>query len=232
MYKKAENSILNHMVVQASSGLTVLNNIQYGRSVDAMMEHLACFTGGMLAQSSKLLSTSDEASAKRLTAAKGIADTCHESYKRSATGLGPEQFGDQARSEHYGGQKFYILRPEVIETYFVLWRTTHDPKYRDWAWEAVQAIEKYCRTAHGYSGIKDVNKVPPELDDVQQSFFLAETLKYLYLIYSSDELMSDKYWVFTTEAHPLPIAGINPLYRLPKKNKNIIQKLLKYTHNN
>ena len=35
-------------------------------------------------------------------------------------------------------EKYYILRPEVIESYFVLWRVTKDPKYREWGWEAAQ----------------------------------------------------------------------------------------------
>ena len=35
-------------------------------------------------------------------------------------------------------EKYYILRPEVIETYFYMWRFTHDPKYREWGWQAVQ----------------------------------------------------------------------------------------------
>jgi hypothetical protein len=35
-------------------------------------------------------------------------------------------------------ERYYILRPETIESYFVLWRLTHDQKYRDWGWEAVQ----------------------------------------------------------------------------------------------
>lgn len=58
-----------------------------------------------------------------------------------------------------------------------MWRLTHDQKYRDWGWEAVQALEKYCRTPNGYSGIRNVYQKDPQKDDVQQSFFLAETLK-------------------------------------------------------
>ena len=34
--------------------------------------------------------------------------------------------------------RYYILRPETFESYFLLWRLTKDPKYRDWGWEAVQ----------------------------------------------------------------------------------------------
>lgn len=101
--------------------------------------------------------------------------------------------------------KYYILRPEVIEAYFYLWRTTKDPKYRDWAWDAAQAIEKHCRTEFGYSGIRNVYENHVEHDDVQQSFFFAETLKYLYLIFSDDDVLSLDKYVFNTEAHPFLI---------------------------
>ena len=57
----------------------------------------------------------------------------------------------------------------------------------------------------GYCGIKDVESDNPQQDDLQQSFFLAETLKYLYLIFCEDNVMSLDYWVFNTEAHAMPI---------------------------
>lgn len=63
----------------------------------------------------------------------------------------------------------------------------------------------YCRTEGGFSGIKNVYTRQVTKDDVQQSFFLAETLKYLYLLFSPDDVMSLDKWVFNTEAHPLPI---------------------------
>lgn len=97
-----------------------------------------------------------------------------------------------------------------------MWRYTHDPKYRDWAWDAALAIEKHCRVEHGYTGLKNVYDVSSPKDDVQQSFIFAETFKYLYLIFSNDDLMSFNEWVFNTEAHPLPIKGKNPSY--PLKN--------------
>jgi mannosyl-oligosaccharide alpha-1,2-mannosidase len=55
--------------------------------------------------------------------------------------------------------------------------------------------------------VKDVNAVPAAHDDVQQSFFLAETLKYLYLIFSPDEKLDLDKWVFNTEAHAFPVRG-------------------------
>lgn len=133
-------------------------------------------------------------------------------------------------------EKYYILRPETFESYFIMWRLTHDQKYRDWGWDAVQALEKHCRSANGFSGLKNVYSEEPVKDDVQQSFFLAETLKvrmtanswfrvafimwcrsfsqYLYLLYSDDTVLPLDEWTFNTEAHPLPIKGANALYRM------------------
>ena len=69
----------------------------------------------------------------------------------------------------------------------------------------VQALEKSCRVENGYSGVKDVYNAHSSKDDVQQSFFIAETLKYLYLLFSDDSVIPLDRWVFNTEAHPLPI---------------------------
>ena len=44
-------------------------------------------------------------------------------------------------------------------------------------------------------------QVQANQDDVQQSFFLAETLKYLYLLFSDDDLIDLKHWVFNTEVN-------------------------------
>jgi len=58
-----------------------------------------------------------------------------------ATGLGPEAFHfERAENEAKAlrdGEKYYILRPEAIETWFYLWRHTHEQMYRDWAWDAI-----------------------------------------------------------------------------------------------
>lgn len=172
------------------------------------------FLGGLFGLASKTLK--NEMSDRYMEIAKGITNTCHESYDRSATKLGPEsfRFTDSVEAKAIKtNDKYYILRPEVIESYFYMWRLTKDQKYREWGWEAVQALEKYCRVSGGYTGIKNVYVEDSQKDDVQQSFFLAETLKYLYLLYSDDSLLSFDEWVFNTEAHPLPIKNVNPLYR-------------------
>ena len=58
-----------------------------------------------------------------------------------ATKLGPEAFHIDSSGTFTSrtNQKHYLLRPETVESYFYLWRLTHDPKYREWGWEFVQA---------------------------------------------------------------------------------------------
>jgi mannosyl-oligosaccharide alpha-1,2-mannosidase len=100
---------------------------------------------------------------------------------------------------------FLRQRPELVESLFYLWRFTHDPIYREWGWEVFEAIEKHCRVENGYVGLHDVRNPHSSADDFQQSFFLSETLKYLYLLFSPDHLLSLDEWVFNTEAHPLRV---------------------------
>uniref|UniRef100_A0A8C6TFR6 alpha-1,2-Mannosidase n=1 Tax=Neogobius melanostomus TaxID=47308 RepID=A0A8C6TFR6_9GOBI len=186
-YDDAIEAIERHLIRKSNGGLTFIGEWKNGH-LERKMGHLACFAGGMLAL--------------------GIAHTCHESYDRTVLKLGPEAFKFDSGLEAVAvrqNEKYYILRPEVIETYWYMWRFTHDPKYRQWGWEAAQAIDRFCRVSGGFSGVKDVYSSNPTYDDVQQSFFLAETLKYLYLLFSNDDLLPLETWVFNTEAHPLPV---------------------------
>ncbi|XP_048577958.1 mannosyl-oligosaccharide 1,2-alpha-mannosidase IA [Nematostella vectensis] len=206
MYDKAVEAI-ERMLVQRSrkSNLTYLAEYKYGR-LEHKMDHLACFTAGMFALGAK--ESKNEKHYLQLGAE--LANTCHEAYKRTATGIGPESFRFEGNAEAVAirnNERYYILRPEVIEGWFYMWRFTRDTKYRDWAWEAAQNIEKHCRVDGGYSGIRDVTNPNVAHDDVQQSFFLAETLKYLYMIFSDDSLLPLDKWVINTEAHPLPVIG-------------------------
>lgn len=99
-----------------------------------------------------------------------------------------------------------IQRPETVESLFYLYRKTGEETYRTWAWDIFQAMEKHYGTpSGGWQGVRDVGAVPPRGDDKQQSFLLAETMKYLYLIFSDGDDMHLDEWVFNTEAHPVKI---------------------------
>ncbi|GCB74800.1 mannosyl-oligosaccharide 1,2-alpha-mannosidase IA-like [Scyliorhinus torazame] len=209
MYYEALQAIEANLVRKSSSGLTYIAEWR-GGILDHKMGHLACFSGGMLAMGADDAPT--DLSKHYMELAAEITITCHESYRRSATRLGPEAFRFDGGADAVAtrmNDKYYILRPEVVETFMHMWRFTHDPKYREWGWEAVQALEQHCRVGAGFSGIRDVYSTLPHHDDVQQSFFLAETLKYLYVLFSEDELLSPDHWVFNTEAHPLPVIQRN-----------------------
>ncbi|XP_069462708.1 mannosyl-oligosaccharide 1,2-alpha-mannosidase IA [Ambystoma mexicanum] len=205
MYYNAVQAIEKHLIRKSNGGFTYIAEWK-GGLLEHKMGHLTCFAGGMYALGAD--GAPEDKTGHHIELGAEITRTCHESYDRTPLKLGPEAFRFDGGVEAIAtrqNEKYYILRPEVIETYMYMWRFTHDPKYRQWGWEAVQALEKNCRVDGGYSGIRDVYASQPNHDDVQQSFYLAETLKYLYLLFSEDDLLPLEHWVFNTEAHPLPV---------------------------
>lgn len=97
----------------------------------------------------------------------------------------------------------YMLRPEAIESIFVLYRITGDRILQDKAWNMFQAIESRAKTDIAYAAISDVTAEETELFDSMESFWTAETLKYFFLIFSEPDHISLDEYVFNTEAHPL-----------------------------
>ncbi|KYK54418.1 glycosyl hydrolase [Drechmeria coniospora] len=102
----------------------------------------------------------------------------------------------------------YVLRPEAIESVFVMYRVTGDKKWQDIAWKMWESIDALTSTSRGHSAVTNVNANHHEGEaadkiDVMESYWLGETLKYFYLIFSEPELINLDDWVLTTEAHPL-----------------------------
>lgn len=102
----------------------------------------------------------------------------------------------------------YILRPEAIESVFIMYRVTGDVAWQDKAWKMFEAIEKITKTQIAASAVADVTMAKPMKMDSMESFWLAETLKYFYLIFSEPEVVSLDEFVLNTEAHPLKRPGI------------------------
>merc|ERR1711915_158673 len=172
-----------------------------GGLLDHKMDHLACFAGGMFGLAAKE-EDNKMISLKWMSFARGITETCRNSYDSTLSKLGPEVMRFDSIYKPF--ERTFLLRPETVESYFLMWRLTKDNKYREWGWDLVNALELNCKVEGGYSGIRNVNHIASH-DDVQQSYFLAETLKYLFLLFSEDDVLSLDDWVFNTEAHPLPI---------------------------
>jgi len=96
----------------------------------------------------------------------------------------------------------YILRPEAIESIFILYRITGDTTLQDKAWSMFQAIEKHTRTEIAHASLIDVTIPLPAQSDRMESFWTAETLKYFFLIFSEPNVINLDEYVFNTEAHP------------------------------
>lgn len=58
--------------------------------------------------------------------------------------------------------------------------------YREWGWEIFLSIERFCKTKYGYGSFPDVRDRSRDPNDGMESFFLGETLKYLYLLFDPD----------------------------------------------
>jgi len=98
------------------------------------------------------------------------------------------------------------LRPEFLESTYFLYKATGDHHYLEVGKQVLRSLQDYARVECGFAAVKDVRTGSHE--DRMDSFVLAETLKYLYLLFASKEdidLDLDEF-VFTTEAHLLPLS--------------------------
>ena len=93
------------------------------------------------------------------------------------------------------------IRPEIIESAYYLYHFTGDPKYLEMGKTFFRSLVAWCRTEAGYAYLKDVTT--KEKADGMESFFFAETMKYLYLLFAPGETLSFDQIIFTTEAHPI-----------------------------
>ncbi|KAI9643188.1 hypothetical protein NHQ30_007804 [Ciborinia camelliae] len=96
----------------------------------------------------------------------------------------------------------YILRPEAIESVWYMYRITGDESWQDKGWKMFEAVINATSTKYGHTAIFDVTAETPYQADEMESFWLAETLKYFYLLFSTPETISLDEWVLNTEAHP------------------------------
>ncbi|KAJ9606412.1 mannosyl-oligosaccharide alpha-1,2-mannosidase [Cladophialophora chaetospira] len=112
-----------------------------------------------------------------------------------------------------------LQRPETVESLFYMYRITKDQKYRQWGWEMFEAFREHTKVVdeiegkiYAYTSLDTVMENPVKerrRRDNMESFWLAETLKYFYLLFSDDDFFPLDKVVFNTEAHPLPIFDIS-----------------------
>jgi mannosidase alpha-like ER degradation enhancer 2 len=113
-------------------------------------------------------------------------------------GIEPEQLDYETMEPVSPG---YVLRPEAIESAYYLHRLTGDARYREMGRAMMDSVLHYTRADGGYASLRSV--VTHEQADRMESFFLAETLKYAYLLFTPPATLPLDSVVFNTEAHPI-----------------------------
>ncbi|MGH9948443.1 MAG: glycoside hydrolase family 47 protein, partial [Pyrinomonadaceae bacterium] len=111
-------------------------------------------------------------------------------------GIEPEVYNYKTGKVEHAG---YPLRPEIVESAYILYRKTKDPKYLKMGEQLWKDFVKHCRTEVAYAGLKSVET--KEKTDYMHSFVLAETFKYFYLLFAPENSLDFKKIVFNTEAH-------------------------------
>jgi mannosyl-oligosaccharide alpha-1,2-mannosidase len=188
--------------------------------------HLACFAPGTL-----LLGSTFYHEPYLRTFALALLEGCHHMYASTPSRIGPEtwswipKFGfddpvyapetprqkkEQQETGFWAVDPTYKGRPEYVESLFYAWRITGEQRYRDWAWDAFSAMDKWCKAPYGYAQLADVFRPDPEQwpedeggrwIDQQESFWAAETLKYMYLVFTDADVANLDRWVFSTGGH-------------------------------
>ncbi|KAJ1895902.1 hypothetical protein LPJ66_004309 [Kickxella alabastrina] len=241
-YVASVEAVKAKLVAKSDSGLLYLGQWRNNMTVFVReMEHLACFYPGLMALGAQVLDRPQDLTvAEELartcylsykTTATGLGP---ETFSFSEPGQLPPAIDDISddilpvaaplgypkifQPNKYGITPVdtrYILRPETVESLFILYRVTDDPKYQEWGWDIFNAIEKHTKAEVGYAAyvnVHDVNSTGNWIDSME-SFFMAETLKYLYLLFSPTDLISLDEFVLSTEAHP---------FRIIKNNETVL----------
>lgn len=224
----AADSTMEHLVSHPTTRDDISFLADYdGQRIVPTSSHLASFSGGNFILGGILLGEP-----KYIDFGVSLAESYFETYRGTPVGIGPEGFrwvaselpvddetnpeppAEQAdfyeKAGFWATSTAYILRPETIETLYYAYRATGDAKFQDMAWEAFQNINAAAKTGAAYSSLKDVTVEDGGFINKMESFWLTETLKYLYLIFDEEselQVQVDKpmKWVFNTEAHPVKI---------------------------
>jgi mannosidase alpha-like ER degradation enhancer 2 len=185
MWRSSIQAINNYLADERFSGLWYGEvDMNTGKRKGTDFGSLDAFFAGTLALSGDL------------DRARRLQDSSYKMWTRY--GIEPEELDYSTMKVAYNG---YALRPEVIESAYYLYSFTHDPRYREMGQTFLDGLIKYCRTDVAYAALSNVET--KKQSDRMESFFLAETLKYLYLLFAPANSLGLDQFVFNTEAHPI-----------------------------
>jgi mannosyl-oligosaccharide alpha-1,2-mannosidase len=232
----AMKTLFFHPMIPGNEDVLVSGNCDVLGDVprlDPESEHLSCFIGGLYALGGRLFDN-DEYLKTGAKLARGCAyayrsfpsgimperynmalcpGTDHlapcpwnETYYNLEAVKRPQHLPHLPKGFTTAKDPRYILRPEAIESVFVLWRITGDPWWRETAWEMFEAVASATETEYANAAIADVTVVGSQKEDYMESFWMAETLKYFYLSFADTGLISLDDFVLNTEAHPFRLS--------------------------
>lgn len=232
LYRESVEGVKKHLVGKSyPSELTFIGELDkgIGGPFSPKMDHLVCFYGGLLAVGATNGLTLEEAQKQKwwnevraldFKLGEELTYTCYKMYHDVfPTGLSPEIVvfnEDSTKDQDFKIKpmdRHNLQRPETVESLFYLYRLTGDDKYRKWGYEIFQNFIKYTKVVnkHGeicFTSLNDVTSLnangSPKFKDNTESFWFAETLKYLYLLFDDENKIPLTEYVFNTEAHPFP----------------------------
>jgi len=214
-WMQAVESMEASMVVNFTAGAMLGDIVPVSDSgkkgLHRKQDHLACFVPGMLVHGAHSAPAEAPLSPHRQQELVDLADRlakhCVWVHTQMVTGLAPDhwQMHVDGRLEVPAGGRHSLLRPETVESLFYLFHYTGDEQYRAMGWTIFEAINQHARVEAGFATIDNVMVEDPEPRDDMQSFYLSETLKYLYLLFSPQDQLDLSQVVLNTEAHPLRI---------------------------
>lgn len=210
-YIQAVDGIVKHLAKRTShSGLLFIGELLVGgKDFKPKMDHLTCYLPGTLA-----LGVKYGMPESHLRLAEQLLYTCYLTYANQPTFLAPEisyfytREGVTSDMSVKSGDAHCLLRPEFVESLFYVYDVTKNATYKEWGWKVAQAIEKHAKVESGYTSIgnvRNVDNLKPR--DMMESFFLAETLKYLWMLFSDVPTIDLDKYVLNTEAHPIPVSS-------------------------
>ncbi|KAI9848721.1 MAG: mannosyl-oligosaccharide alpha-1,2-mannosidase [Sclerophora amabilis] len=205
-------------------------------------------TGGLSLAEAKKSGSWGPKQEEEMKLARELMQTCFGMYKVTATGLAPEiahfnlydpplmekdnvdplaALSDEEdadwRSDYVikSSDEHNLQRPETVESLFYMWRITGDEMYRKWGWEIFKSFVQHTMVqgGGGFTSLSSVQTLPVKQSDNMESFWLAETLKYLYLLFSPDDLLPLDGIVINTEAHIFPRFELGKLFSTGWKRK-------------
>ena len=187
MYREGIAAVHQHLADDGPNGLWYgVADIRDGKRTRTVYGSLHAFMPGMLALGGDL------------DRARRLQDSGYRMW--NVHGIEPELF-DYARMQAVSPG--YQLRPEIMESAYILHHYTRDPKYVEMGQAMLQALVKHTKVEAGHTSLRSV--VTMEKGDRMHSFWFAETLKYLYLLFTPDVLNFEDV-IFNTEAHPFRVS--------------------------